>query len=104
MRDWIRLVSRDRGLNAGRYQHPCPQAFGPRQALRAGRGDNKSRNEVEKTNEWKIANVKFKRKLNNDIKLKGFIINKYGYKIKSIYKQKCKKGDKKCCNFIEGFL
>ena len=59
---------------------------------------------VEKTNEWKIANVKFKRKLNNDIKLKGLIINKYGDKIKSIYKQKCKKGDKKCCNFIEGFL
>ena len=56
------------------------------------------------TNEWKIANVKFKRKLNNDIQLKGLIINKYDDKIKSIYKQKCKKRDKKCCNFIEGFL
>ena len=64
---------------------------------------NKSRNEVEKTNEWKIANIKFKRKLNNDIKLKGLIINKYGDKIKSIYNQKCKKGDKKF-NFIECFL
>ena len=63
---------------------------------------NKSRNEVEKTNEWRIENGKFKRKL-NDIKLKGLIINKYGDKIKSTYKQKCKKGDKKC-NFIEGFL
>ena len=28
MRDWIRLVSRDRGLNAGRDEHPW--AFGLR--------------------------------------------------------------------------
>ena len=30
MRDWIRLVSRDRELNAGRDQHPRPQVFGQR--------------------------------------------------------------------------
>ena len=28
---------------------------------------NKSRNEIEKSNQWNIINVKFKRKLNNGI-------------------------------------
>ena len=37
MRDWIRLVSRDRGLNAGRDEHP--RLSGLRLTLRAGRGD-----------------------------------------------------------------
>ena len=64
---------------------------------------NKSRNEVEKTNEWKIGNGKFKRKLNNDIKLKRLIINKYGDKIKSIYKQKCRKGDKNVVILLKVF-
>ena len=48
-------------------------------------------------------NVKFKCKLNNDIKLKRLIINKYGDKIKSIYKQKCRKGDKNVVILLKVF-
>ena len=32
------------------------------------------------------------------------MLNKFGDNIKSIYKQKCKKGGQKCCTFINGFL
>ena len=41
MRDWIRLVSRDRGLNAGRDQRLRP-------ALCAGQGDNKLHSEGDR--------------------------------------------------------
>ena len=65
---------------------------------------NKSRNEIEKTDKYRIINEKFKRKINNDIKFKKKMLNKFGDNIKSIYnKECCKEKDQKCCNFIDGF-
>ena len=56
---------------------------------------NKSRNEIEKTDKYRIINEKFKRKINNDIKLKkkkiiNLVIILNRYIIKNAVKKKIK--------------